>query len=107
VPANTPSPLPPPPPTGNETKDQRPPAVTAAPNGSPGTGDNWVSPAGSWRADAVAALQPGVLTLDTAGLAGTGREAGAVRGAPEVHPATARASAAAAAGRAVYLTVRR
>src|SRR5690242_4402767 len=47
-------------PAGEETKDQRPSAVTATPNGSPGSADSFTSAAGNRAPRAVAVLQPGV-----------------------------------------------
>src|SRR4029077_14674140 len=100
------TPTAPPLPLGNsDTKDQRPSAVTATPNGSPGTGDSRASPAGSCRPGALAALQPGAATLDTTGLADTGRGAGEARGALAVQAVSASVTAATArAGRPESLT---
>ena len=102
--ANTPSA--PPLPLGiSDTKDQRPSAVTATPNGSPGTDDSRASPAGSCRPGALAALQPGAATLDTTGLVDADRAVGAACGVLEVQAVTASASAATAmAGRPESLT---
>lgn len=47
-------------PEGEETKDQRPLAVTATPNGSPGTRDIVTSLAGSCAPCPVAVLHPGL-----------------------------------------------
>lgn len=101
VSANTPiAPAPPLPLGGSETRDQCPSAVTATPNGSPGTGDSRVSPAGSCRPGALAALQPGTATLDTTRLVDVGRGDGAARGVPELQAVSASVRAATAmAGR--------
>src|SRR5215472_6448662 len=99
VSANTP--IAPPLPLGSsDTKDQRPSAVTATPNGSPGTDASRVSPAGSCRPGALAALQPGTATLDTTRLVDSGRGAGAACCVLEVQAARVNVRAATAtAGR--------
>src|SRR5262252_8670681 len=85
------SPRPGPGPKGAETKDQRPSAVTATPNGSPGTRDSVTSAAGSRGPGAVAVLQPGlpraVVRAEDAGIAsGAGRDGGEAVGPVSAGP---------------------
>src|SRR5215472_2888483 len=107
-PVSADTPIAPPLPFGTrDTKDQCPSAVAATPNGSPGTGDNPVSPAGSCGPGALA-LQPGTAPPDTTGPAEPGRGAGAACGAPDEQAASASVRAATAtAGRPESLTIRR
>ena len=72
---------------GEETKDQRPSAVTATPNEFPWTGMNRTSAAGSFGAAAVAVPQP---TPGTG--AGPAVAAGLVLAVPAVHAASASAA---------------
>jgi hypothetical protein len=89
----------------NDTKDHRPSAVTATPNGFPGTGDSRASPAGSCGPGALAVLQPGTATLDTTGPADAEWGVSAAGGVLEVQATSASARAATAmAGRPESLT---